>query len=163
VPRFSQEFSGHALLAVTLLASLLVGFVSGCARTATTDEAEPQVAPQQDSTRASTLTSGEVQKRAHEPIEATLARRFPGVQVTRSADGTLRFRIRGKASFYGSTEPLILIDGNPLAAGHGGRLAGINPYYIESIEVLTHPPGTTLYGVRGANGVILIKTKQPDR
>jgi TonB-dependent SusC/RagA subfamily outer membrane receptor len=71
--------------------------------------------------------------------------------------------MRGTGSFYGSTEPLIVIDGIPLAAGHGGRLAGINPYYIESIEVLRHPPGTTQYGVRGANGVILIKTKRPGR
>jgi TonB-dependent SusC/RagA subfamily outer membrane receptor len=159
----SQKSSGRALLPLTLLAGILVGLLSGCARSTATGEAEPEVAPRQDSTSASTLTSGEAPKRdPREPIESVLARRYPGVDVSRIADGTLRIRMRGTASFYGSSEPLIVIDGVPLASGHGGRLAGINPYYIESIEVLRHPPETTLYGVRGANGVILVTTKQPD-
>ena len=40
-------------------------------------------------------------------------------------------------------------------------LTGVNPNDIESIEVLKEPAETALYGLRGANGVIIIKTKRP--
>ena len=56
-----------------------------------------------------------------------------------------------------------MIDGVPIRPGPGGSLHGINPYDIESIEVLTDPASTTMYGVRGANGIIVIKMKEPPR
>ena len=88
--------------------------------------------------------------------------RFPGVVVTRTPDGGLAVRIRGTTSIHGSNEPLYVIDGVPIRPGPGGALAGINPYDIESIEVLKDPASTTMYGVRGANGVIVITTKRLD-
>ena len=153
--------SARALLPVGVLAGLLVGFVSGCAHPATTSEAEPENAPQEDPPRDSALAPGEVRKRHRESIANLLEGRTPGVRVSVNPNGTISVRIRGAASFHGSSEPLFVIDGIPLPPGHGGNLAGINPYDIESIRVLKHPPETTLYGVRGANGVILIKTKRP--
>ena len=42
-------------------------------------------------------------------------------------------------------------------------LTGISPYDIESIEVLKDAVSTVMYGARGANGVIVIKTKRPDQ
>jgi TonB-dependent SusC/RagA subfamily outer membrane receptor len=42
----------------------------------------------------------------------------------------------------------------------GGALIGVDPHDIESIQVLKNAPETSLYGVRGANGVIVIKTKR---
>ncbi len=83
--------------------------------------------------------------------------------MTRSADGSIAIRIRGVTSIHGGNEPLYVIDGLPIQPGPGGSLAGINPYDIESIEVLKDPASTTMYGVRGANGVIVITTKQPDQ
>ncbi len=161
--RSSLKFSGRALPALTLLAGILVGFVSGCSHPTTTSEAEPEAAPQEDSTSASTISSNEIRKRPHEPIESLLEARFAGVRVSRNSDGSIAVRIRGAVSFLGSSEPLYVIDGIPIRPGPGGSLSGINPYDIESIQVLKHPPATTLYGVRGANGVILITTKRPDQ
>ncbi len=89
--------------------------------------------------------------------------RFPGVYVTRTSDGSIAVRIRGTTSIHGSNAPLYVIDDIPITPGPGGSLQGINPLDIESIEVLTDPASTTRYGIRGANGVIVIKTKAPDQ
>jgi len=82
--------------------------------------------------------------------------------VSVSPSGAISVLIRGAASFYGGSQPLYVVDGVPIQPGPGGTLVGINPYDIESIRVLKGPPETTIYGVRGANGVVVIKTKQPD-
>ena len=47
-----------------------------------------------------------------------------------------------------------------MEAAPGGALKGINPHDIQSIQVLKDPSETTVYGVRGANGVIVITTKR---
>src|SRR5712692_2829488 len=94
-----------------------------------------------------------------EPIEKLLMGRAPGVFVSRTPDGGISVRIRGPASFYLSGEPLYVIDGTPIEPGSGGVLRGINPWDIASIQVLKNPSDTAIYGMRGANGVIVIKTK----
>ena len=63
----------------------------------------------------------------------------------------------------GSSEPLYVVDDVPIKAGPGGALNGINPYNIESIKVLKDPADTGIYGIRGGNGVIVIKMKKPGR
>ncbi len=156
--RSSQKLSRRALLALTLLAGLVVGFVSGCAQQATTNEAEPVVAPLEDPGQTSPST-GEIQKRPRESIQTLLQGRTSGVQVSLNADGSLAVRIRGASSYYGSNQPLYVLDGIPIRVGPGGTIGGISPYEIESIRVLKGPPETTIYGVRGANGVIVIRSK----
>jgi len=79
--------------------------------------------------------------------------------ITRTPDGGIAVRIRGATTINGSTEPLYVIDGLPIQAGPGGSLVGINPHDIASIEVLKDAASLAFYGMRGANGVILIKTK----
>ncbi len=75
---------------------------------------------------------------------------------------SISVRIRGATSFYAGSGPLYVIDGVPVTPGPGGVLRGINPYEIESIQVLKNPAETAaLYGLWGANGVIVIKTKRP--
>ena len=54
-------------------------------------------------------------------------------------------------------------DGQTMQPGSGGALTGINPYDIESIKVLKDPAETSVYGVGGGNGVILITTKRPGK
>ncbi|HUP88182.1 MAG TPA: TonB-dependent receptor plug domain-containing protein [Longimicrobiales bacterium] len=91
--------------------------------------------------------------------EELLAGRFPGVQVIRIGGG-VAVRIRGQSTFNGDSEPLYVVDGQTIDAGPGGALMGINPNDIERIEVLKDIGSTGQYGSRGANGVILIKTKR---
>jgi TonB-dependent starch-binding outer membrane protein SusC len=85
--------------------------------------------------------------------------RFPGVEVTRLASGGVSVRIRGQRTFRGSSEPLYVIDGMPMVET-GGILTDLDPRDIESIEVLKDAAATSVYGSRGANGVILITTKR---
>ena len=107
------------------------------------------------------MTAEDIERAPGEPIEMLLMRRFPSVMVSRTTDGRIGIRIRGATSLHGSSEPLYVIDGVPVRPGPGGSLFGINPYDIASIKVLKDAASTTMYGVRGANGVIVITTKQP--
>ena len=78
----------------------------------------------------------------------------------RTPEGGLRIGIRGATSLRADNAPLYIIDGVPVEPGPNGDLTGINPNDIESIKVLKNATDTTMYGVRGANGVIVIKTKR---
>jgi TonB-dependent starch-binding outer membrane protein SusC len=106
------------------------------------------------------VTSDDLDRIAREPIEQTLAAKVPGLVISHRPDGTIEIRIRGRTSIVGSSEPLYIIDGVPVLAGPGGGLSGINPRDIASIEVLKDAASTAFYGLRGANGVIVIRTKQ---
>lgn len=133
--------------------------VSGCAHGASgSPEAAEDSQPHGSATE---LTAEDIQRSPDQPIERLLAARFPGVWLTRTPEGGLAVRIRGTTSVHGARQPLYVIDGIPIQPGPGGSLAGINPYDIESIEVLKDVADTALYGMRGANGVIVITTKRP--
>ena len=88
----------------------------------------------------------------------------PGLRITRTPNGGIAVQlVRGPSSFYSSNEPLYILDGTPFQPGPGGALTGINPHDIESIRVLKDPADTGVYGMRGANGVIVITTKKPGK
>lgn len=151
------SFSSSALLPV----SLLVGLLSGCAPSSRPDEAKPAAAPEQPQPSGNTVTSDDIQRTPQEPIEQVLMGRVAGVWITRTPDGGIAVRIRGATTILGNAEPLYVIDGIPIQPGPNGSLHGINPYDIASIEVLKDAASTAMYGSRGANGVIVIKTKRP--
>jgi pectinesterase len=92
-------------------------------------------------------------------LEEMFVGRFPGVEVFRLPAGGITFRIRGRNTFYGDTEPLIIVDGAEVPGGGGGLLF-LSPDDIEKIEVLKDPGSTGVYGSKGANGVILITRKK---
>lgn len=75
-----------------------------------------------------------------------------------------RIRIRGSASLNASNDPLIVIDGVPVAQGAGGAMSNpldlINPNDIESFSVLKDASAAAIYGSRSSNGVILITTRK---
>ena len=104
------------------------------------------------------VTSQEIERQGatDEPLEKVLQGRVAGVTVTRAPDGGIAVRMRGA----GSGPPLYIIDGMPVQPGPSGSLTGINPSDIESIKVLKDATETAMYGSRGANGVIVIKTKR---
>ena len=91
-----------------------------------------------------------------------------GVQISSgggSPTSGSTIRIRGGASLNASNDPLIVIDGVPLESGGVGGmevnfLSLINPNDIESMTVLKDAASNSLYGARGANGVIMITTKK---
>ncbi len=96
-----------------------------------------------------------------------------GVQITSSAGSpgaSSNIRIRGATSIGRSNDPLFVVDGIPISNddignGVGGvdnanRAIDLNPNDIASMTVLKGPAATALYGVRAANGAIVVTTKR---
>ena len=91
---------------------------------------------------------------AAEALQGKLA----GVQVVTSEgspDAELKIRVRGGTSLTQSSEPLYIVDGFPV-----NSIADISPNDIQSIDVLKDAAATAIYGAKGANGVIMITTKE---
>ncbi len=104
------------------------------------------------------ITAKDFNKGAITNTENLLNGRVAGVVVTqggRPGDGAA-IRIRGGASLGASNDPLVVIDGLPVNNG----LSSINPNDIESFSILKDASATAIYGSRGSNGVVLIKTKK---
>jgi TonB-linked SusC/RagA family outer membrane protein len=90
---------------------------------------------------------------------SALQGRVPGVVVSNSnwEPGEVpEILIRGKRSINAGNDPLFVIDGIPITGGLGELI----PSDIESMEILKDASATAIYGSRGANGVVLITTKQ---
>lgn len=102
----------------------------------------------------------DMQKAPVRSFEEALAGRIAGVQVS-SPDGqpgaASTIVIRGNNSITQDNSPLYVIDGFPVENPNNNA---INPADIESIDVLKDASATAIYGARGANGVIIITTKQ---
>ena len=83
-----------------------------------------------------------------------------GVDITTNErPGSLgEIRIRGERSLNKANDPLYVVDGVPLMSA--SAIETLNPRDIESIDVLKDASATAIYGSRGANGVILVTTKQ---
>jgi TonB-dependent SusC/RagA subfamily outer membrane receptor len=144
---------------VLLPVGIVAGLIFGCAHgrgSGQTEVAQSPAAPPPSPTDTSPKVD------AWQPglsVEQLLAGRISGVTVARGTRGGISIRIRGPASFYLSSEPLYVVDGSPVEAGPGGTLTWLNPQDIASIMVLKDPSSTAMYGVRGANGVVVIRTK----
>ncbi|HXN76196.1 MAG TPA: TonB-dependent receptor plug domain-containing protein [Gemmatimonadaceae bacterium] len=145
---------------------LLVALVSGCASANPGGAGSaPLERPLPPPDQGTLVTADDIDHSSTvDPIERALAARVPGVIITQGADGGIAIRLRGQTTINGETEPLFVIDGQAVLAGPGGNLTGINPKDIASIEVLKDASATAFYGMRGSNGVIVIKTKHtPDQ
>jgi TonB-dependent starch-binding outer membrane protein SusC len=89
-------------------------------------------------------------------VEELIEARFPGVEVRRTADGNYSVIVRGIGSFMSSEQPLYVIDGTP----YQGSLGWLAPSDVVRIALLKNPTETSIYGVRGSNGVFVISTKR---
>ncbi len=111
-------------------------------------------------------------------IVNSLNGKIAGVQITNSSGAvgaSSRIVLRGASSIVGNNEPLFVVDGIPIdntsygtSNSSGGfdapnGVADINPDDIESMSVLKGPSAAALYGIRAANGVILITTKKGNK
>lgn len=94
----------------------------------------------------------------YNPVRA-LQGKVPGLLVTNTgaAGGSPNVRIRGVATTYADTKPLYVVDGMFI-----DNIDFVNPNDITSIEVLKDPSSLAIFGVQGANGVIIITTKKPE-
>lgn len=83
------------------------------------------------------------------------------ITTTSHLGASMDVRIRGIHSIHGSSEPLWVIDGMPISTIRtvDDLYLYISPQDIKSIEVLKDARSCSMYGMQGANGVILIKTK----
>lgn len=93
-------------------------------------------------------------------IEQLLRGRVPGLEVI-SNGSAVTFRIRGAGSLLTDQEPLVIVDGVMIQSGNIlNALAGLTPDDIRRVDVLKDIASTSIYGGRGAGGVIVITTKQ---
>ena len=87
--------------------------------------------------------------------------RAAGVQVTSNdgaPGGNINVQIRGTGSLAnGGNTPLYVVDGYPLEAGN---INSINPDDIATIDILKDASATAIYGIRAANGVVIVTTKK---
>ena len=107
-----------------------------------------------------TVKAEDIEKKNPSDITKALAGESAGVQVVTSSGqpGTIAdIRIRGIGSISASSSPLYVVDGIPLDAG---SISSIDPGDIASTTILKDATATSLYGSRGANGVIVITTKK---
>ena len=93
-------------------------------------------------------------------LDQMLAGKLSGVSVTPGPHGGIVVRMMGPTSFSGAEGPLFIVDGTQVEVSPGGALPWINPQDVESITALKNPSDIAIYGVRGGNGVIVIKTKK---
>ena len=122
----------------------------------------------------STIKGDAIKEMPVTSVDQAIQARAPGVQVTQSSaapGGGISIRVRGANSINSGSEPLYVIDGFPMYPDNGAISAGgnrqasnamatINPNEIESIEILKDASATSIYGSRGANGVVLITTRR---
>jgi TonB-linked SusC/RagA family outer membrane protein len=127
----------------------------------------------------SRVTSKDIEKQPVTNVLAALQGRMAGVNITQTTGvpgGGFDIQIRGRNSIRTEgNQPLYIVDGLPFSSESLGNTAisgailpgaginplnNINPSDIESIEILKDADATAIYGSRGANGVVLIKTKK---
>jgi len=105
------------------------------------------------------LTADDIRRSPGQSLEQLLLARVPGLTIERAADGHFKLVIRGRTTILGDDEALFVVDGIPLGPNPAGNLAAIDPHDIETVQVLRDAAATAVYGIRGANGVIIIRTK----
>lgn len=94
-------------------------------------------------------------------FDQALAGKLAGVQIlgnNKNPDENAVIQIRGLNTLTAGTNPLIVVDGNPLT--EGASLSTINTQDIESISILKDAASAAIYGSRASNGVILVTTKK---
>ncbi len=90
-------------------------------------------------------------------IADVLRRKASGLEVRTDPDGNIGIRIRNAGTIMTGSTPLILIDG---VRASGDELRTLNPLSVDKVQVLRDVSSTSMYGMAGANGVVLIHLKK---
>jgi len=106
------------------------------------------------------LTADDIRRSPGQSLEQLLLARVPGLTIERNADGSSKLVLRSKNTLIGNDEPLFVVNGIPLNPNVSGNLSAIDVHDIETVQVLRDAAATSAYGLQGANGVIVIRTKQ---
>jgi TonB-dependent SusC/RagA subfamily outer membrane receptor len=143
-----------------LITAVLLAWLPACAMHKR-DSAPPPPPPPPPAAQSSitTITAEDIEHAPGLSLEQLLVTRVPGLSLSRAPDGHLVIHIRGTTTLLGDQEPLFIVNDLPLENPVGGNLSSINPRDIESIQVLRDAASTAMYGLRGSNGVIIIKMK----
>ncbi|MCL6265448.1 SusC/RagA family TonB-linked outer membrane protein [Flagellimonas myxillae] len=122
-----------------------------------------------------TVSADEITKTRDVNFLNSINGKTAGVEIKKSssgAGGSTKIVLRGNKSLTGDSTPLFVIDGIPLANNRGGQpgmwggtdsgdgISALNPDDIASISILRGANAALLYGSAGANGVVLITTKE---
>lgn len=183
---FSLDVSGEATLLISFVGYVTQEIAMG-GRTSITVSMDPDFESLEEvvvvgygTVRKSDLTGAvasikmdDVDRQIKTSLDQALQGMAAGVMVSQNSSqpgGGVSIRIRGTTSLSAGNEPLYVIDGIPIqpddnssGANEGPSISPIsmiNPSDIESIEILKDASATAVYGARGANGVVLITTKQ---
>ncbi|MES2457514.1 MAG: SusC/RagA family TonB-linked outer membrane protein [Bacteroidota bacterium] len=118
---------------------------------------------EQVSSSVGTISSKDLQQSQVATFTEAMVGRIPGVQISQTTGvpgAAPSIRIRGTGSITAGNEPLYVVDGFPLGEE---ALANFNMADIETISVLKDAASTSIYGSRGANGVVIITTKRGNK
>jgi TonB-dependent starch-binding outer membrane protein SusC len=137
-------------------AAILSGILLlACSRPTSQNEPAPRAAPAAPA--ANEVNSNEAARQGAQSLDQLLQGRISGVQVSSAPGGGIVVRFAGPTSFYSGQEPLFVIDGIATEVQRG-TLTWLSAHDVESIRALKGADAA-IYGVRGSNGVIVIKTK----
>lgn len=124
------------------------------------------------------IDAEDIQRSQERDVVAAMAGKAPNVEIAKTSGepgAGVYIRVRGARSISGGTQPLFVVDGQPIDNSSIGveadvagtqvqnRAADINPADIESIEILKGAAASAIYGSRAANGVVMITTKSGQR
>ena len=147
-------YAAYAVCALLAAGALVLG---GCAGSGGAQGGGGALGDSEKEASTGAVTTLNVPELVAQNPTATIAEliqgRVAGVHVVNG-----RITIRGVRSIQGSNDPLIVLDGIPLIVDP--FTSHINTHDIQSINVLKDAASTAIYGSRGANGVIEIKTKK---
>ena len=111
------------------------------------------------STASTQIGAATIESRPNGSLVQTLAGQIPGLDISTNSGqpgANSLIQLRGVNSINGNTEPLFIMDGIPI---NEDNFKSLNQNEVASITVLKDAGATAIYGSRGANGVIIIKTK----
>ncbi len=129
-------------------------------------------------TSTATVQARDINQVPAASVKQALQGKVPGADIQYNSGvpgGDLQLRLRGATTLLGAVSPLYVVDGvivsdAPISSGAAGvlggqtalpgRIADLNPNDIESIEILKGAAASAMYGSKGSNGVVIVRTKR---